>query len=232
MLKTTEKVDTFTCQYCHKEFAKERTLMVHMCEKKRRWDAKDEKAVVLAMHTYTKFYQCNQSQTKTRTFEDFVASPYYTAFVKFANYCINTKCIKTERFIEWVVTSKIKLDQWATDATYSQFLDTALLTENVNDALARAIEYSLDWGDEKDMKPEDVMRYGSPNRLCHAIVTGKISPWVIYQSQSGQEFLSRLSSEQMAMIWDIINPDQWQPIFEKKPADVKYVEEILNGAGW
>jgi len=41
-----------------------------------------------------------------------------------------------------------------------------------------------------------------------------------------------LSQEQMQMIWSTINPDIWQPIFEKKVADVKYVEEILNEAGW
>lgn len=234
MLKTTAKVDTdtYTCQYCHKEFKSERTLMVHACEQKRRWMAKDEKAVMLGLHTYIKFYQINQSQTKTRTFEDFAASPYYTAFVKFGNYVINTKCIKVERFIDWVVTSKIKLDKWATDATYTQFLETALKTENVNDAMTRAIEYSLEWGAEKNMRPEDVMRYGTENRLCHAIVTGKLSPWVIYQSHSGQEFLSKLSSEQMQMIWSVIDPDFWQPTFESKIADVKYAEEMLSAAGW
>jgi hypothetical protein len=222
----------YKCQYCHKEFKSERTLLVHACEPKRRWLAKDEKGVVLGMHTYAKFYEYNQNQARTRTFEDFIASPYYTAFVKFGNYCINTKCIKIERFIEWVVRSGIKLDKWATDATYTQFLDTALKTENVNDALTRAIEYSLDWGEEKEMRPEDVLRYGSENRLCHAIITGKISPWVVYQSQSGQEFLSRLSQEQMQLVWSVIDPDSWQPIFEKKVADVKYAEEILEKAGW
>ena len=223
---------SFACQYCHKEFKGERTLMVHVCEQKRRWMAKDEKGVTLGMHTYVKFYQYNQNAARTRTFEDFATSPYYTAFVKFGNYCINTKCIKTERFIDWVVTSKIKLDQWAKDATYTLFLDSALKTENVNDALSRAIEYSLDWADEKDMKAEDIMRYGSHNRLCQAITTGKISPWIVYQSQSGQEFLSRLSSEQMQLIWSVIDPDVWQSIFEQKIADVKYVENILTKAGW
>ena len=223
---------SFACQYCHKEFKGERTLMVHVCEQKRRWMAKDEKGVTLGMHTYVKFYQYNQNAARTRTFEDFATSPYYTAFVKFGNYCINTKCIKTERFIDWVVTSKIKLDQWAKDATYTLFLDSALKTENVNDALSRAIEYSLDWADEKDMKAEDIMRYGSHNRLCQAITTGKISPWIIYQSTSGQEFLSRLSSEQMQLIWSVIDPDVWQSIFEQKIADVKYVENILTKAGW
>ena len=222
----------YACQYCHKEFKGERTLMVHVCEQKRRWMAKDEKGVTLGLHTYVKFYQYNQNAARTRTFEDFATSSYYTAFVKFGNYCINTKCIKTERFIDWVVTSKIKLDQWAKDATYTQFLDSALKTENVNDALSRAIEYSLDWGDEKDMEPHDVMRYGADNRLCQAILSGKLSPWIVYQSTSGQEFLSRLSSEQMQLIWSVIDPDVWQPIFEQKIADVKYVEDILTKAGW
>jgi len=232
MLKTTEKTDTLTCQYCHKDFKSERTLLIHICEQKRRWNAKDEKGVTLGMHTYVKFYQYAQDRTKTRTFEDFATSPYYTAFVKFGNYCINTKCIKIDRYIDWIVSSGIKLDKWATDATYTQFLDTALRTENVNDALTRAVEYSLEWGEEKDMRPEDIMRYGSENRLCHAIITGKVSPWIVYQSVSGQEFLAKLSSEQMQMIWSVIDPDHWQPIFEKKVADVKYVEEMLDAAGW
>ena len=228
-----EKTDTgYKCQYCHKEFKSERTLVVHACEQKRRWMAKDEKGVMLGLHTYVKFYQHAQDRTKTRTFEDFVTSPYYTAFVRFGNYLINTKCIKIERFIDWVVMSGIKLDKWATDATYTQFLGTALRTENVNDALQRAVEYSIEWSEEKNMRAEDVMRYGSENRLCHAIVTGKISPWVVFQSHSGQEFLTRLSEEQMQMIWPVIDPDFWQPTFEQRAADVHYAEEILNAAGW
>lgn len=229
---TENNKDGFRCQYCHKGFKRERTLAVHVCEQKRRWQAKDEKGVALGLHTYVKFYQYAQDRTQTRTFEDFAQSPYYTAFVKFGNYCLNTKCIKIERFIDWVITSGIKLDQWATDTTYTQFLDKALKTENVNDALQRAVEYSIDWGNEKDMRPEDVLRYGSTNRLCHAITTGKISPWVVYHSQSGQEFLSKLSSEQMQMIWHVIDPEFWQAIFDQKVADVKYVEEILDAAGW
>ena len=61
----------YACQYCHKEFKKERTLMVHVCEQKRRWLAKDEKGTTLGMHAYIKFYQYNQNAARTRTFEDF-----------------------------------------------------------------------------------------------------------------------------------------------------------------
>jgi len=227
-----EKVETHSCYYCQKEFKRESTLNVHMCEPKRRFHNKNDKGVVLGMHTFDKFYKYAQNHTGTKTFDEFIHSPYYIAFVKFGNYCIKTKCIKIDRFIEFVVTSGIKLDKWATDDTYTQFLARALKTENVNDALARAIEYSIDWGTEKSMRPEDVMRYATSNRLCSAIISGKISPWVIYQSMSGQEFLGRLSDEQRILIWDIIDPDYWDITFANKLSDVEYVEEILKNAGW
>lgn len=224
--------EPYVCKYCEKGFKRERTLAVHVCEQKRRHMSKDDKGVALGFHTYNKFYQHAQGDHMHKTYEEFAQSPYYTAFVKFGNYCLKTKCIKIERFIDWVVASGIKLDQWATDATYTKFLEKILKTENVNDALTRAIEYSIEWGEEKQMKPEDVLRYGSENRLCHAIVTGKLSPWVIYQSASGQEFLGKLNSEQMQIIWDVIDPDYWADVFEVKPSDTSYVQEMLKNAGW
>jgi len=232
ILKTEANKQGYICQYCHKEFKREKTLAVHICEQKRRWMSKDDKGVALGLHTYIKFYQHAQNHVQTRTFEDFVQSPYYTAFVKFGNYCINTKCIKVEQFIKWVITSGIKLDEWATDKTYSKFLDHVLKTEHVNDALQRAIEYSIKWGEEKGMNPHDIFRYGSENGLCHAIIAGKLSPWVIYHSESGQNFLTRLSEEQIKMIWDIIDPEFWEQKFENNISDVEYVKEIMNEAGW
>lgn len=222
----------FVCQYCHKPFRKESTLAVHMCEKKRRWNNKNTKASLLGLRTYIKFYKYSTDSKKEKTFEDFVESPYYSAFVKFGTYCLRTRCIKMEHFIEWVIRSGIKLDKWGTDATYTKYLDEVLKKESVLDAIERAMEYSLEWAEEKDMRPEDILRYGSTSRICHAIVTGKLSPWVIYHSSSGQEFLDKLNEEQMHMVWDTIDPEYWQKVFHKKYDDVKMSQEVLNEAGW
>ena len=232
MPEPLEKTKTYTCQYCKKDFKRENSLTVHICEQKRRHDVKDDKGVQLGLYAYIKFYQYAQDRTKTKTFEEFRQSPYYIAFVKFGNYCIRTRCIKIERFIDFVVRSKIKLDSWASDKTYTEFLDNALKTENVSDALTRAIEYSIEWSAEKNMQAEDLLRYGSTNRICHAIVSGHLSPWVIYQSVSGQEFLGKLTSEQMEMVWDVINPDFWQPQFDASHVDAEYAKEMLKNAGW
>jgi len=232
MQEITEKAEVFTCQYCDKAFKRERTLIAHACEQKRRHEAQGEKGVALGLYTYNKFYQHAQDRNKTRTFEDFRKSPYYIAFVKFGNYCIRTKCIKIERFIDWVVRSKIKLDAWATDKTYTAFLEEALRSENVTDALTRAIEYSIEWAADREMKAEDVLRYGSAGAACQAIVSGHLSPWVIYHSESGQNMLGNLSEEQMAMVWNVIDPEFWTPRFEAGFVDTEYVSEMLKGAGW
>jgi hypothetical protein len=76
------------------------------------------------------------------------------------------------------------------------------------------------------------MRYGNTNSLCYAVTFGRISPWVIYNSESGQKFLSELTTEQVAMVWPYIDSDAWQKKFSNYPADQEYVKDILNKAGW
>lgn len=225
-------IESYTCQFCNKEFKREGSLVVHLCEQKRRFNSKDDKGVKLALLTYIKFYQYTQDRTKVKTFTEFAKSPYYNAFVKFGNYCINTHCIKVDKFIDYVIRSGIKLDNWATDKTYSLFLSQELRTEPVRDALARSIEFSIHWSNEKNIQPEDILRYGNTNMITYAISTGKLSPWAVYNSGSGQQFLSKLPEHQMKMIWDFIDPDFWLNRFDKLADDVAWSQEVLKNAGW
>ena len=57
----------FKCPYCGKEFTRERTLQVHMCEPKRRHLQKDEKWVINAFMVYQRFYQIHQNNSKEKT---------------------------------------------------------------------------------------------------------------------------------------------------------------------
>ena len=114
----------------------------------------------------------------------------------------------------------------------AEYLANYLTLEAVDDALARAMEYGLDWADKTGNPAHDCLRYGNANAICHAITAGRISPWVIYSSESGQKFLSELSSEQVAMIWIYIDSDVWQKKFQTYPADQEYSKEMLKQAGW
>jgi hypothetical protein len=76
------------------------------------------------------------------------------------------------------------------------------------------------------------LRYGNANAMCHAVTSGRISPWVIYNCESGQKFLSNLDPTQVAMIWSYIDSDTWQKRFRDCPEDQSYAQEILTKAGW
>jgi hypothetical protein len=68
--------------------------------------------------------------------------------------------------------------------------------------------------------------------MAYAISTGRISSWIIYNCESGQQFLSELDATQIAMVWPYIDADFWMRKFKDHPADQEYAKEILTKAGW
>ena len=221
-----------TCQYCKKDFIKESSLAVHSCEPRRRRQEQSERGVQLGLQAYLKFYELTQGSARLKTFDDFADSPYYRAFVKFGRYCVDIRAINPARFIEYVLKQNKKIDHWCRDSIYTEYLLDYLRIENVNDALARAIEFGITWQEQTSNPAHDCLRYGNSNAIYHAIASGRISPWVIYNSDSGQKFLSELTSEQIAMIWPYVDSDFWMKKFQDYPADQEYAKDILSKAGW
>lgn len=203
-----------------------------MCEPKRRRLARDEPGVRIGFQAYIKFYEQAQGSAKLKTYEDFCESAYYLAFVKFGRYCVDVKVINPGQFMNWLLKNQKKIDRWCSDQLYTEYLLWYLTIEAVDDALARAMEYSIDWAEKTGNPAQDCVRYGNANAVCYAITTGRLSPWVIYNSESGQKFLNNASSEQITMIWPYINSDVWHKKFTDYLADQEYAREILKKAGW
>jgi hypothetical protein len=145
---------------------------------------------------------------------------------------VNTRVIAPERYLLWLLKQQKKIDNWSSDQLYTEYLIGYLRVENVSDALARAVEFGMDWADKNSAQPQDCLRYGSSVAMCYAVTTGRISPWIIYNCESGQQFLAGLASDQIGMIWSYIDSDEWQKKFNNYPADQEYARDILTKAGW
>ena len=222
----------YTCQFCKKDFVKETSLTVHSCEPRRRRQERSERGVELGFQAYIKFYEMTQGSAKLKTYDDFCSSPYYRAFVKFGRYCVSIRAINPARFMEWVLKQNKKIDHWCSDTVYTEYLAFYLRVENVNDALARAMEFGIDWSEKTGNPPHDCLRYGGTNAMVYAVTAGRISPWIIFNSESGQHFLSELNQEQIALVYPYIDVDHWQKRFQDYPADQEYAKDILKQAGW
>jgi hypothetical protein len=223
---------THVCEYCKKEFVRETSIQAHMCEPKRRRRERDEPGPRLGFQAYIRFYESMAGSARNKSHDTFCESSYYRAFVKFGHYCVNTRVINPERFMAWLLKHNRKIDHWCSDKVYTEYLVDHLKVEAVDDALARAIEFGIDWSEKNASPAHDCMRYGNANVLCYAVIAGRISAWVIYNSESGQKFLSELDTTQVAMIWPYIDSDAWQKRFQDRPQDQAYAKNILKQAGW
>jgi len=209
-------------------------LVVHLCEPKRRWQQEKEVGVQLGLKAYLRFYEITQGSAKLKNYEDFVKSSYYNAFIKFGRYSQDIRCINYTNYLEWLLRNNKKIDNWCSDRLYEEWLPGYLQKEAVQDALERALKEMQDYAEANtDLKNgfTDYFRFGQPNRILFHITSGRISPWVVYNSESGVAFLDGLSEEQIQIVLPWIDPEHWQRKFTDYMADTEWVKDILKKAG-
>ncbi len=223
-----------TCKYCQKEFRKESTLVAHLCESKRRWQQEKDVGVQLGMRAYLRFYELSQGSAKLKSYEDFVNSSYYIAFVKFGRYMVDIRTVNAAKFTDWLLKNNKKLDHWCKETLYLEWLADYIKREPVQDALERALKEMQEYADTSQPLAGDFSHYflqGNGNRICHHISSGRVSPWVVYNSSSGVAFLDTLNQEQLQIVLPWIDPDFWQQKFKDYAADTEWVKDILQKAG-
>ena len=220
----------FKCEYCGKEFAKEKTLVVHVCEQKRRHMSKNERHVQAGLLTFQRFYEISQKSKTPKTFEDFANSSFYNAMVKFGSFLINTAPIYPEMFIDFVIRSGVKLDHWCRDELYDTYIAELIKKEPADGAIQRTIKTMMDWSDENSAPWEHYFQYVNLNRATHDIKEGLISPWLVLNTKSGKEMLRRMNDEQLEIIGAVIDPQFWSKKFKIYPADVELIKDVVNEA--
>ena len=218
----------YTCKYCNTGYTREKTLAVHMCEKKRRHMQKEEKRVHLGFLTFNRFYQLCQKFEGNKTYEEFCDSPYYNAFVKFGSFVSNVRPLYPDKYVDYVVTSGVKLDHWCRDELYEKYALDLILKESVETALERSIKTMMDWGVEKEAPWQHYFSYASLNRACQDVKDGKISPWLILNTNSGKQMLGKFSDEQLQIVYHVMEPKHWAMRFKRHIADVELVKEIAK----
>lgn len=218
------------CKWCDREFRSERTMIAHMCPRKRRWADRDMTHIRLAFRVYQMFYEITTTSTKSRTHEDFIRSQYYEGFVKFGRACVHNQWLNPEQYAQWLITQGKKLRDWDKDATYNEYLLEYVKKETGLRALERTILYLTQWSEEHGTQWNSYFRVVSTSRAVHDIRAARISPWVIYLSDGGSQLLQKFSDEQVNMISAIIDAGFWFQVFNKNPQDVDAVRETCQAA--
>jgi hypothetical protein len=227
--KTKISKNLINCKFCNKEFLRESTLSVHLCEPARRHRQRNETGVQFGYRTWMKFLQANSTK-QGLTYDDFVASPFYSAFVKFGQYMVQIRCVNVEAFSDYILQSKIKIDRWCRDEHYTVWLVEYIKREPADRAVERSIQTMTAWSESTNKDFNLYFTQASANLITSDIVNGRISPWVVYQSDTGKEFLSTATVEQLGLLFAFIDPGWWTSRFSNLTEDVEFVKMICaNG---
>jgi hypothetical protein len=210
---------------------KEKTLVAHMCERKRRALQKDEKRVQAGYMAFNRFFQLTQGAKKLKTYDEFCDTAYYNAFVKFGSFVNNVNPLYPEKFIDFVIKSGVKLDHWCRDALYEQYLYEMLKVEPVEAAVQRSIATMMEWADANNAVFTHYFKYVNPNRAVHHIKDGKISCWLMLNCAGGKTMLETFSDDQLELIAPAFDLPYWLKKFKDNPADVALVKEIVEETG-
>lgn len=221
----------FKCVHCDKNFMKEKTLVAHMCERKRRALQRDEKRVQAGFYAFNRFWKLTQNAKKLKTYDEFADSSYYNAFVKFGSFVNNVNPLYPDKFIDYVIKSATKLDHWCRDELYERYLYDTIKTEPVESAVQRTVQTMMEWGDEHNANFSHYFIYVSLNKAVHDILNGRISPWVILNTTTGYAMVNNMNDEQLNMIAPAFDVQFWSKKFKEYPADVALVKEICQEAG-
>jgi len=218
----------YACGFCKKSFTNERTLSAHMCVKKRRNVEKPNVASQHGLRLYQRFYKLNTPTKNPKSFEDFIDSKYYMAFIKLARHLMDLRPVDRDRFVDFLFQNGIKDRDWCKDGTYEVYILDLLSKEPASRGLERSIETMEKWGKENDLPYNEYFKHIAPAQATHDIKLGKISPWVLYLAEVS--LFDRLSPEQAGIIVGIFDPDIWRAKFEIKKDDCTFVREVLQAA--
>lgn len=210
---------------------KDRTLISHMCEGKRRALQKDEKRVQTGMIAFNQFYKLTQFAKKNKTYEEFCKSSYYNAFVKFGSFINNINPLYPDKFVDYVIKSGVRLDYWCSDSLYEKYLYEMIKNEPVESAVQRSLQNMMAWGDSSGAEFNHYFNYVNHNRAVQDIRNGKITPWLILNCKSGKTMLGNFSDDQLDMIAPALDMQYWLKKFKQVPADTALVKEICKEAG-
>lgn len=231
-LKKLSSEKGFKCEYCGSAFVKEKTLSVHVCEQKRRHLQVNEKQVQLGFQAFNKFYKLGTGCKTPKTYNEFCKSQYYNSFVKFGSFLCNVKPLYPEKYVDHVIESGIKLDDWCSDQLYENYALEFIKKENAEIALDRTVRTMVEWSEEHPPAQwNEYFNVISTNQAVWHIRDGKISPWLLLNCTSGQHLLSRFNDEQLTMVFKVLDPDHWTEKFKRHPADLNLVRDIVHQVG-
>lgn len=233
IINIPDKKTKHQCKFCNKYLSSANSLIKHKCEPSKRYGLKDDREFRIAFLAYLRMYDSMggfKSTTLTNEI-DFVRSSLYTGFMKFGKYAHNVGMYNVPEYIEFLAKNDVALDKWCDDGIYYLFVSHISLNETPYAAIEKTIKTMHGWGEETGLQWSDYFESCNQYKVISNIKNGKVSPWVIYNTTSGKNFLRTLDKKTVRDLYKFVDPDKWMAKMSIHKKDVSVIVSILTKIG-
>ena len=230
--KTASKPVGFECSFCGKVLQRELGLIKHLCRDKKRYLERERRDAWYGYIAYRIFYEISYpSRREPVSGDHFRKSSVYDAFVRFGKYVDDVKAIDAENFIRFVVQSKTPIDRWCSDKLYREYVRLLNKVEDYPRAIERTLHLAESWANKEGGEIRNFFREIATPLAVQWLISGRISPWVVFNSDSGKELISRFSEEQIELVMDAIDMRFWTKKFTDNISDCHAIQDFLASEG-
>lgn len=218
----------FICEYCKKDFKFEASIAKHMCKEKYRFMQRDVQHVKLGFKLFNDWYKRAMGAKKNKTYEQFIASRYYAAFVRFSSYILDARVHAPERYLEWLIVNQIAVDRWNKDSVYNLYLTDENKKETPERAVERYVLHAQSWSEKTGNHWSEYWKQAGINTILHDIKMGKISPWILLSYTPAKNILTNMPNEMLNEVANTLDLTYWNRKIDVNKPTVKWIEEILQ----
>lgn len=220
------------CEFCNNRFARESTLVSHQCEPRRRHMVQHEPHVKLALHAYKIWWQhLNPHKTVPVTYQQFSGSQLYGVFVRIGSWALEQQVQEFASWIEWNLKAQTPVDRWCDVNTYQSYIKDLLLNEPHLQAMQRSLATLVSWGEISDKPWNQFFKLAHVNLIINWIQQGRISAWMLYNSDTALVFLEKCSQEQLQLVQQAAPHNLWKIRFMRMQPEANAVRAALTEAG-
>jgi hypothetical protein len=172
-----------------------------------------------------------KQRRKPPAVEGFIASAYYSSFLKFAEWCRETGIPDPEKYIEIMLKDKIAPALWRRTEAYKMFLEWTDRRSDPYEQVSNTVETILALSEGLEVKPAQVFSQFTSGEITELIQQRRLSPWLLFCSKSFKDWTNTLHEGERRALFNNIGIVYWSERLEKAPEVVKNVKLIAAELG-
>lgn len=222
-------VDGFMCVHCKKIFKREKTYIDHMCKMKKRKIQSETVHGQAAFNFYSMWLKSKKVSNVNH--ETFMNSNYFNVFFEFAEWKSKVKLPNINHYIRMMNVWKLDPKDWSDTQTYSRYMETSDHTRSVEDHIRDSMNTIKNIVIDTETDKKYFLNCINPYELGDYVRTRRISPWFLLQTTYFAEWYSKLNSEQIKYLGQIIRAKFWKQFLSEHEEDTNFIKQFIEQSG-